>query len=150
MLNSDGYSESHGRLAVNYATFGTRHQIPCTSWLRTLLTLNSTKALLAAGSVALLAACAGSGQSVVGGVGGNFENVTMRPGGSVSCVYSPCRVFFDMPAGAGVYAVTMNKQNVGEYPAGETVLLGSFYSGSYVIRVLDTNAPLAYLGIDHE
>lgn len=150
MLNVDGDSEPHGRISVNCTTFGTRHRFPYTSWFITLLTLISTKALLAAGTVALLAACAGSGQSVVGGVGGNFENVTLRPGGSVSCVYSPCRVFFEIPAGTGVYAVTMNKQNVGEYPAGNTVLLGSFYTGSYVIRVLDTNAPLAYLGIDHE
>ncbi len=124
--------------------------VPYFSWFFTLMTLTTTKALLVAGSVALLTACAGSGQSFVGGVGGNFENVTLRPGGSVSCVYSPCRVFFEMPAGTGVYAVTINKQNVGEYPAGETVLLGSFYTGSYVIRVLDTNASLAYLGIDHE
>ena len=55
-----------------------------------------------------------------------------------------------MPAGTGVYAVTMNKQNIGRYPAGKKVLLGSFYTGSYVIRVLETDAPLAYLGIDHE
>ncbi len=150
MMNVDGIFQAHDRISVRCATFGTRNTIPYPLRFITLLTLNSTKALLVAGSVALLAACAGSGQSVVGGVGGNFENVTLRPGGSVSCVYSPCRVFFEMPAGTGVYAVTINKQNVGEYPAGETVLLGSFYTGSYVIRVLDTNASLSYLGIDHE
>ena len=119
-------------------------------WVGTVTNLISNKSLLAAGSLAFLLGCAGSGQSVVGGVGGNFENVTLRPGSSVSCVYSPCRVYFEMPAGTGVYAVTMNKQNIGKYPAGEKVLLGSFYSGTYVIRVLETNAPLAYLGIDHE
>ena len=108
------------------------------------------KYLIAVGSVSLVAACVGSGQSVTGGVGGNFENVTLRPGGSMSCVYSPCRVYFEMPAGTGVYAVTMNNQKVGEYAAGKKVLLGSFYTGSYVIRILETNAPLAYLGIDHE
>ena len=123
---------------------------PHRSWPVTLLFEISTKSLFAAGILAYLAACAGSGQSVVGGVGGNFENVTLRPGGSISCVYSPCRVYFEMPAGEGVFTVSINKQNVGEYPAGKKVLLGSFYSGTYVIRVLETNAPLAYLGIDHE
>ncbi len=118
--------------------------------IASLLALIAIKYLPAAVSIGLLAACAGSGQPVVGGVGGNFENVTLRPGESVSCVYSPCRVFFEMPAGTGVYAVTINKQDVGEYPAGKKVLLGSFYSGSYVIRIPETNAPLAYLGIDHE
>ena len=114
------------------------------------LTKLYTTSLLYAGIVALVAGCTGSGQRVSGGVGGNFENVTLRPGESVSCVYSPCRVFFEMPAGSGVYTVTINQQGVGKYPAGKNVLLGSFYSGSYVIRVLGTNASLAYLGIDHE
>ena len=122
----------------------------CPPRIASSLNLVSFRASLAATSFVFLAACAGSGQTVVGGVGGNFENVTLRPGGSVSCWYSPCRVFFEMPPGTGAYAVTMNKQKVGEYPAGKKVLLGSFYTGSYVIRVLDTDAPLGYLGIDHE
>ena len=113
-------------------------------------TSRTLKVLIVAASMTLLAACAGSGQKTAGGVGGNFENVTLQPGRSVSCVYSPCRVFFVMPQGVGDYVITINKRETGKYPAGKKVLLGSFYSGSYVIRVLDSDAPLAYLGIDHE
>ena len=114
------------------------------------MTLISPKSLLIGGSLSVLVACAGSGQSVVGGVGGTFENVSLRPGDSIHCMSDPCGVYFEMPAGTGVYAVTMNKKQAGKYPAGEKVFLGTYYRGSYVIKVVGTNAPPAYLGVVEE
>jgi hypothetical protein len=51
-----------------------------------------------------------------------------------------------MPPGSGTYEVTGNESRVGEYPAGETVNLGSFWSDqAFAIKGMDVPKAYAYI-----
>jgi hypothetical protein len=63
----------------------------------------------------------------------NVGEVKLAPGKSESCFASPCTVSFVMPEGAGTYEVVQDDPNgtkLGDFPAGETVNLGNFYSST--------------------
>jgi hypothetical protein len=87
----------------------------------------------------LLAACASSGRHVT-----SWGEITLAPGDTGTCQSNPCRVFFQMPPGEGTYTVTANRVKVGDFPAGKTVSLGSFFE-SNSIRLPGTQAPPAYI-----
>jgi hypothetical protein len=72
-----------------------------------------------------------------------FDQITLAPGDTGNCNSSPCTVYLEMPAGSGTYEVTGNETRIGEYPAGETVNLGSFWS-SQAIAIKGMNVPKAY------
>ena len=64
---------------------------------------------------------------------GNFGGVELAPGKSETCMGSPCSVTFVMPEGTGTYEVVQGAPDgtkVGDFPAGETVNLGNFYSST--------------------
>lgn len=77
--------------------------------------------------------------------GNNFDQVNLKPGCSAICAQEPCKVFFAMPEGTGSYLVRGQAADIGEYPAGQTVFLGSFWRGSHRFTVEGTDAPPAYL-----
>ncbi len=72
--------------------------------------------------------------------------ITVEPGQTGNCGYSPCAVSLAMPAGSGSYEVTANEVSVGTYPAGETARIGSFYQ-SQAIEIKSANVPKAYVYI---
>jgi hypothetical protein len=91
----------------------------------------------------VLVACAGT---PVGET--HWDEVTLRPGQSAYCDNAPCRVYFAMPPGAGKYVVTAyGYGSLGEYPAGQTVFLGSFWEGRYWFRAQGTDARPAWLWV---
>ena len=51
-----------------------------------------------------------------------------------------------MPPGSGTYEVTGNETTIGDFPAGETVSLGSLWE-SNAIKVVEANVPAAYVYI---
>ena len=77
--------------------------------------------------------------------GNNFQEVNLQPGCSTICAQEPCKVYFKMPAGEGSFLVRGTAVDIGEYPAGQTVFLGSFWRGSHRFTVEGTDAPPAYL-----
>ena len=79
--------------------------------------------------------------------GNNFDQVMLQPGCSTICFQEPCRVFFRMPPGKGSYLVRGSAMEIGEYPAGETVYLGSFWKGGHRITVEGANAPTTWLWV---
>jgi hypothetical protein len=96
-------------------------------------------------TIPLLAGCgAGFSRSTACG-GNNFEGVELVPGCSAICAQEPCKVWFVMPEGAGSYPVRGKAVAIGEYPAGQTVFLGSFWRGSHQFVVEGMDAPPAYL-----
>jgi hypothetical protein len=97
------------------------------------------RSLLAVGLVALLAACAGTGQQVSG-----WGEITVAAGDTGSCSSNPCRVYFQMPPGEGSYPVTIAHIAAGEYPAGSMADLGSFYE-SRAVRVMGVDVPPTYV-----
>jgi hypothetical protein len=75
-----------------------------------------------------------------------WGEITLAPGDTGTCTSNPCRVFFEMPPGDGNYRVDAGpgQIRIGEFPAGETVSLGSFFeSGS--IKLPGANVPPAYI-----
>jgi hypothetical protein len=75
-----------------------------------------------------------------------FDQITLAPGDTGRCNSSPCKVYLKMPAGTGTYEVTGNESRVGEYPAGETVNLGSFWSDqAFAIKGMDVPKAYAYI-----
>jgi hypothetical protein len=90
-------------------------------------------------AAALLAGCATSGRHV-----SDWGEITLAPGDTGTCMSNPCRVYFEMPPGDGTYRVTANEVTVGEFPAGETVSLGSFFE-SNAIKLPGTNVPHTYI-----
>lgn len=97
----------------------------------------------------LLAGCTGGERidSKSACVKGNFEKVTLCPGASAGCATNPCNLSFQMPAGEGKYQVTSNNLDLGTFPAGQTVDLGSFWEGSHTIEVQGSDAPPAYFRV---
>ncbi len=95
--------------------------------------------LLLTGVASVLTACASTGRHVT-----DWGEITLAPGDTGTCQSNPCRVFFQMPAGDGTYRVTANQVKVGDFPAGKTVSLGSFYESSS-IKLPDTGVPPTYI-----
>jgi len=114
------------------------------------INLHPTVKLAAAGLFFLLAGCVSTG-----GTGGDnaisgFDQITLSPGDSGNCESSPCTVFLQMPPGTGTFEVTSNESGrIGEYPAGQTVKLGSFWS-SQAFAIEDADVPKAYAYIPNQ
>ncbi len=102
--------------------------------------------LTAAGLLCLLAGCASSGGSGDDSISG-FDQITLAPGDTGTCNSSPCTVFLKMPAGTGSYRVMSSSDGrVGDYPAGKTVKLGSFWSTqAFTIEGMDAPKAYAYI-----
>lgn len=96
---------------------------------------------LLAGTSVLLIACASTGAHVTGAM-----QITVKPGDTGTCQTSPCEVSLVMPPGTGTYEVTGNEIKIGDFPAGQTVSLGSLF-GSNAIRVVGADVPPAYVYI---
>jgi hypothetical protein len=86
-----------------------------------------------------LTGCATSGTFV-----SDWGEITLAPGVTGTCQSNPCRVFFQMPPGEGTYQLRGDAFEIGEYPAGETVMIGSFFE-SNVIKVVGADVPKAYI-----
>jgi hypothetical protein len=90
-----------------------------------------------------------------GGTGGSnaitgFDQITLAPGDSGTCESSPCTVFLRMPEGTGTFEVTSNSSGrIGEYPAGQTVKLGGFWS-SQAFNIVGADVPKAYAYIPNQ
>ena len=97
--------------------------------------------VLAASLLALLVACTTTGRHV-----SDWGEITLAPGDTGACSSNPCRVFFQMPPGEGTYLVTANEVKVGDFPAGKTVTLGSFFE-SNAIKLPGTDVPHTYIYI---
>ena len=81
----------------------------------------------------MLAAVFGLAVFIGNAVAQNVGEVKLAPGKSESCFGSPCTVTFVMPEGTGTYEVVQDNPHgtkLGDFPAGETVNLGSFYSST--------------------
>jgi hypothetical protein len=79
--------------------------------------------------------------------GNNFDEVTLQPGCSTLCTQEPCSVYFRMPPGEGDFLVRGRAFDIGQYPAGETVFLGSYWHGSHIFTVEGVDVPPAYLTV---
>jgi hypothetical protein len=90
-------------------------------------------------SAAIIAGCASTGKHVTG-----WGEITLAPGDTGTCSSNPCRVFFEMPPGQGAYELVGTGFTIGEYPAGKTAMIGSFFE-STAIKVEGTGLPNAYL-----
>lgn len=98
-----------------------------------------TKSLFLLGTLPLVVACASTGRHVTA-----WGEITVAPGDTGTCQSNPCRVFFQMPPGEGTYRVTANEVKVGDFPAGKTVSLGSFFE-SNAIKLPGTQVPPTYV-----
>jgi hypothetical protein len=79
-----------------------------------------------------------------------FDQITLAPGDTGRCDSSPCTVYLKMPEGEGSYEVMSSSDGrVGEYPAGETVKLGSFWS-TQAFRIKGMDVPKAYAYIPNQ
>ena len=95
-------------------------------------------ALLAV-TMPMLAGCSNTGNHVTA-----WGEITLRPGDTGACTSNPCRVFFEMPPGDERYKLTGTGFTIGEYPAGKTVMIGSFFDSS-AIKVEGAGLPPAYI-----
>jgi len=92
-------------------------------------------------TICLMVGCASSSDQVTA-----WGEISLAPGDTGSCSSNPCRVFFEMPDGDGMYRVTGTGFTIGDYPAGERVMIGSFFE-STAIKVEDAGVPPAYIYI---
>jgi hypothetical protein len=90
-------------------------------------------------SLSMVAGCSSTGRHVT-----DWGEITLAPGDTGSCRSNPCRVFFQMPPGDGNYRLTGTGFTIGDYPAGKTVMIGSFFE-STAIRVEGAPVPPTYL-----
>ena len=77
----------------------------------------------------------------------HFDKVTLRPGDSFICIQSPCAVYFVMPEGNGNYVIKGSNVYPQSYPAGQTVFLGSYWTGGYSFIAEGSDTPYAYLSV---
>jgi len=89
------------------------------------------------GLVPVLLACVTTGRHV-----SDWGEIMLAPGDTGFCASNPCRVFLQMPKGAGTYIVTGNEVKIGAFPAGKTVSIGSFFE-SNAIKYPGTDIPPA-------
>lgn len=87
----------------------------------------------------LLAGCSTTGNFV-----SDWGEITLAPGDTGMCHSNPCRVFFKMPSGEATYVLRGDAFPIGEYAAGQTAMIGSFFE-SGVIEVVGTDLPKTYL-----
>ncbi len=86
-----------------------------------------------------LVACTSTGRHVTA-----WGEITLAAGDTGTCQSNPCRLFFKMPPGEGTFRITANEIKLGDYPAGKTVSLGSFYESS-AIKLPGTKVPDTYI-----
>lgn len=112
-------------------------------------TCSALAALCAAICTTSIVGCMGNESRSVSSAcsGNNFEEVTLQPACYTSCAQEPCKVNFRMPPGDGNFLVRGRGVTIGEYPAGQTVFLGSFWCGTHEFIVEGANVPPAYLGV---
>jgi len=79
--------------------------------------------------------------------GTNFNEVTLQPGCSTLCAEEPCKLYFRMPAGDGAYMVREGAVEIGRFPAGRTVFLGTFWQGWHEFTVEGSDSPPARVRI---
>ena len=91
--------------------------------------------------LALVTSCASTGGFPTG-----WGEITLAPGDTGTCLSTPCRVYFQMPPGEGKYLVTANEVKVGDFPAGQTVMLGGFFETN-AIKLPGTQVPPTYVYI---
>lgn len=77
----------------------------------------------------------------------NFDSVVLKPGVSRICMGNPCEVHFDTPKGKQDWLISGQNVYPDRYPAGKTVYLGRFESGSYSFRLEGSNHPSSYLHV---
>lgn len=104
----------------------------------------STRALMLAVTGALIGACGSTADSPTGAIA-----ITVKPGDTGTCDTSPCQVSLVMPPGTGRLEVTANEVRVGDFPAGQTVQLGEFFS-SQAFKIKGADVPPAYVYIPQE
>ncbi len=100
----------------------------------------------------LLCLLAGFAPAAIGGDNSisGFDQITLAPGDTGTCESSPCTVYLKMPPGNGNYEVVSSGHGrIGEYPAGETVQLGSFWS-TQAFEIKGMDVPKAYAYISSE
>jgi hypothetical protein len=94
-------------------------------------------------ALALLVSAAPADQSA-----NTFFEVTVRPGTSVLCLFDPCTVYFQTPAGSGTHDMLQNgSTKAGTTVGGERVLLGIYSNENLVFRVEGTDLPVSYLTV---
>lgn len=96
-------------------------------------------AVFSLGLLLSLAACTSTGRHLSG-----WSGMTIRPGDTVTCQSNPCEVYFEMPPGSGTYRLTGTGFTIGEYPAGETVLIGGIFDNT-AIHVQGADVPPAFV-----
>lgn len=64
----------------------------------------------------------------------SFDEITLKPGCSAFCAQQPCAITFTLPSGSGTYEVSDGTFVVGKGRGGETISLGSFWLGSYILE----------------
>lgn len=80
---------------------------------------------------------------------GNVGEAELAPGKSANCFSTPCSVTFHVPDGGGTYEIRQGAPDgtkLGDYPAGQTVNLGSFYN-STSFHISGGNFKPAYLWV---
>jgi hypothetical protein len=98
------------------------------------------------GALAVTGAGARAGDNSISG----FDRITLAPGDTGTCESSPCTVYLKMPEGEGSYEVMSSGDGrIGEYPAGETVKLGSFWA-TQAFRIKGMDVPKAYAYIPNQ
>jgi hypothetical protein len=69
----------------------------------------------------------------------------VAPGGSGSCSFIPCSVFFRTPQANGPVTVQTNNLTVGTFPPDTLVRLGSFNNSTVRITVQGVDVPAAFV-----
>lgn len=88
----------------------------------------------------VLAGCASTGDNNITGV----DQVTLKPGDTAQCESNPCRVFLEIPAGTGSFAVRGTAVTMGTYAAGQTADLGTL-TASQALTIVGMDVPKAYV-----
>lgn len=71
--------------------------------------------------------------------------IILQPGDSKTCISTPCTVWFQMPEGTGTYTLLQDGETkLGDYPAGQKVRLGNFWSRHY-FKIPNSDFPEAHL-----
>ncbi len=73
--------------------------------------------------------------------------IILKPGASKTCISTPCAVWFEMPEGSGTFALMQDNQvKLGDYPAGQKVKIGNFWSPHY-FNIPESDYPKSHLYI---
>jgi hypothetical protein len=137
--------------AARYSTCSRRYENPMMNDLqRTHGRFRRCPIISSTLPIGLVCALAGAAAPLMAGgdSSSGFDQITLAPGDTGRCDYSPCAVYLKMPEGEGTYeAMSSGDGSVGEYPAGKTVKLGSFSSSQgFTIKGMDVPKAYAYIG----